>query len=168
MVPKVTSVRQFRLNSSLYVSGPTGRAGALRSFFLCGTMPGREGNASRRRTTTTQLLDFASPTAHTPFDAWHKPFYNRPSDCCFRLACPVALLIPITIRAFAPESVGMVNRGNSTIRQSSPPYGFVNRASAFMDTDSFNFSHFKEICMNLLPFHTYTPCEPHYSGHGEE
>ena len=50
MVPKVTSVRQFRLNSSLYVSGPTGRAGALRSFFLCGTIPGREGNASRRRT----------------------------------------------------------------------------------------------------------------------
>ena len=30
---KVTSVRQFRLNSSLYVSGPTGRAGALRSCF---------------------------------------------------------------------------------------------------------------------------------------
>ncbi|KAH7511611.1 hypothetical protein FEM48_ZijujMtG0003600 (mitochondrion) [Ziziphus jujuba var. spinosa] len=46
--------RGIRLNSSLYVSGPTGRAGALRSFFLCGTMPGREGNASRRRTTTTQ------------------------------------------------------------------------------------------------------------------
>jgi hypothetical protein len=58
MVPKVTSVRQFRLNSSLYVSGPTGRAGAPRSFFLCGTMPGREGNASRRRTTTTQLHYF--------------------------------------------------------------------------------------------------------------
>lgn len=55
MVPKVTSVRQFRLNSSFYVSGPTGRAGALRSFFLCGTMPWREGNASRRRTTTRQL-----------------------------------------------------------------------------------------------------------------
>lgn len=55
MVPKVTSVRQFRLNSSLYVSGPTARAGAPRSFFLCGTMPGREGNASRRRTTTRQL-----------------------------------------------------------------------------------------------------------------
>lgn len=31
MVPKVTSVRQFRLNSSLYVSGPTasGRGSAL-------------------------------------------------------------------------------------------------------------------------------------------
>ena len=55
MVPKVTSVRQFRLNSSLYVSGPMARAGAPRSFFLCGTMPGREGNASKRRTTTTQL-----------------------------------------------------------------------------------------------------------------
>lgn len=54
MVPKVTSVRQFRLNSSLYVSGLRGRAGALRSFFLCGTMPGGEGNASRRPTTTTQ------------------------------------------------------------------------------------------------------------------
>lgn len=50
MVPKVTSVRQFRLNSSLYVSGPTGRAGALRSFFLCGTIPGGEGNAPSRRT----------------------------------------------------------------------------------------------------------------------
>ncbi|KAF1898910.1 hypothetical protein Lal_00019031 [Lupinus albus] len=37
-----------------------GRAGALRSFFLCGTMPGREGNASRRRTTTTQLTTFCS------------------------------------------------------------------------------------------------------------
>ncbi|CAN6914685.1 unnamed protein product [Brassica oleracea] len=49
MVPKVTSVRQFRLNSSLYVSGPMVRAWAPRSFFLCGTMPGREGNASRRR-----------------------------------------------------------------------------------------------------------------------
>ncbi|KAA0065325.1 hypothetical protein E6C27_scaffold48587G00020 [Cucumis melo var. makuwa] len=55
MVPKVTAVRQFRLNSSLDVSGPTGRAGALRSFFLCGTMPGREGNASRRRTRRLQL-----------------------------------------------------------------------------------------------------------------
>ena len=51
-VTKVTSVRQFRLNSSLYVSGPIGRAGAPRSFFLCVTMP---GNASRRRTTRTQL-----------------------------------------------------------------------------------------------------------------
>ncbi|KAG2269791.1 hypothetical protein Bca52824_064346 [Brassica carinata] len=39
---KVTSVRQFRLNSSLYVSGPMARAG-LRSFFLCGTMPGEKG-----------------------------------------------------------------------------------------------------------------------------
>ena len=29
MVPKVTSVCQFRLNSSLYVSGPTGRGFAL-------------------------------------------------------------------------------------------------------------------------------------------
>lgn len=56
MVPKVTSVRQFRLNSSLYVSGLTGRAGAPRSFFLCGTMP---GNVSRRRTTTRQLTTFA-------------------------------------------------------------------------------------------------------------
>uniref|UniRef100_A0A0D2ZX06 Uncharacterized protein n=1 Tax=Brassica oleracea var. oleracea TaxID=109376 RepID=A0A0D2ZX06_BRAOL len=52
MVPKVTSVRQFRLNSSLYISGPMARAGAPRSFFLCGM---REGNASRRRTTTRQL-----------------------------------------------------------------------------------------------------------------
>ena len=56
MVTKVTSVRQFRLNSSLYVSGLTGRAGAPRSFFLCGTMP---GNVSRRRTTTRQLTTFA-------------------------------------------------------------------------------------------------------------
>jgi hypothetical protein len=38
MVPKAPSVRQFRLNSSLYVSGPIGRAGALCSFFLCGTI----------------------------------------------------------------------------------------------------------------------------------
>jgi hypothetical protein len=38
MVPKAPSVRQFRLNSSLYISGPTGRAGALCSFFLCGTI----------------------------------------------------------------------------------------------------------------------------------
>nr|VDD40402.1 unnamed protein product [Brassica oleracea] len=47
--PKVTSVRQFRLNSSLYVSGPMARARAPRSFFLCGTMSERERNASRRR-----------------------------------------------------------------------------------------------------------------------
>ena len=45
-------------------------------------------------------------TAHTPLDAWRKPFYNRPSDCCFRLAYSVVLLIPITIRTIAPESVG--------------------------------------------------------------
>lgn len=32
MFPKVASVRQFRLNSSLDVSGPTGRTGAPRSF----------------------------------------------------------------------------------------------------------------------------------------
>ncbi|KAK6786355.1 hypothetical protein RDI58_014880 [Solanum bulbocastanum] len=49
MVPKVTLVRQFRLNSSLYVSRPTGRARALCSFFLCGMISGREGNASRRQ-----------------------------------------------------------------------------------------------------------------------
>ncbi|KAF3603389.1 hypothetical protein F2Q69_00036339 [Brassica cretica] len=72
MVPKVTSVRQFRLNSSLYVSGPMARAGAPRSFFLCGTMPGGEGNASRRRTTTRQLhfgfsLHEMSPV-HWPMD----------------------------------------------------------------------------------------------------
>ncbi|XVF75588.1 hypothetical protein PTKIN_Ptkin13bG0198900 [Pterospermum kingtungense] len=48
MVSKVTFVCQFRLNSSLYVNGPTGRAAALRSFFLCGMMPEREGNASKR------------------------------------------------------------------------------------------------------------------------
>ena len=34
MVPKVTSVRQFRLNSSLYVSGPTGRSGRGSALFL--------------------------------------------------------------------------------------------------------------------------------------
>nr|GMD10189.1 orf116 [Ipomoea batatas] len=33
----------LRLNSSLYISGSTSQAGALRSFFLCGTIPGREG-----------------------------------------------------------------------------------------------------------------------------
>ena len=76
--------------------------------------------------------DFASPTALMPFDTRGKPFYNRPSDCCFRLACSVALLLPIAIRAFAPESVGrLAVRGNSTIRQSNPPYGFVNRVSTF-------------------------------------
>ncbi|KAK8503473.1 hypothetical protein V6N13_094698 [Hibiscus sabdariffa] len=68
MVPKVTSVRQFRLNSSLYVSGSTGRAAALRSFFLCGTMPGREGNASKRRTTTTQLHFVFSLHEMSPVD----------------------------------------------------------------------------------------------------
>ncbi|WZZ13049.1 hypothetical protein YC2023_106138 [Brassica napus] len=52
---QVISVRQFRFNSSLYVSGPMFRPEAPCSFFLCGTMPGREGNASRRRTTTRQL-----------------------------------------------------------------------------------------------------------------
>lgn len=70
MFPKVTSVRQFRLNSSLYVSGPTGRAGAPRSFFLCGTMP---ENASRRRTTTTQLTPFCFfflPILNNPKSAW--------------------------------------------------------------------------------------------------
>ena len=36
--------------------GLTGRAGAPRSFFLCGTMP---WNVSRRRTTTRQLTTFA-------------------------------------------------------------------------------------------------------------
>ena len=56
------------------------------------------------RTTSQDLLP---NTAHVPFDTWDKPFYNRPSDCCLRLACTVALLIPITIRTFAPESVGM-------------------------------------------------------------
>jgi hypothetical protein len=34
-VPKAPSVRQFKLNSSLYVSGPAGWAGAMCSFFLC-------------------------------------------------------------------------------------------------------------------------------------
>ncbi|RID44420.1 hypothetical protein BRARA_I01212 [Brassica rapa] len=45
----------YMFNSSLYVSGPMFRPEAPCSFFLCGTMPGREGNASRRRTTTRQL-----------------------------------------------------------------------------------------------------------------
>ncbi|CAN6835404.1 hypothetical protein Bca52824_048341 [Brassica carinata] len=39
MVPKVTSVRQFRLNFSLYVSGPMARAGAPRSSFSCISIP---------------------------------------------------------------------------------------------------------------------------------
>lgn len=56
MVPKVTSVRQFRLNSSLYVSGPTGRAGALHSFFLCGDDAGERREcveaANNNKTTT--------------------------------------------------------------------------------------------------------------------
>ncbi|KAA0037484.1 hypothetical protein E5676_scaffold808G00580 [Cucumis melo var. makuwa] len=34
--------------SSLDVSGPKGKVGALCSFFLCGAMPGRERNASRQ------------------------------------------------------------------------------------------------------------------------
>ena len=46
---------QAQLLALRYRTYTTGRAGALRSFFLCGTMPGREGNASRRRTATTQL-----------------------------------------------------------------------------------------------------------------
>ena len=50
------------------------------------------------------------------------------------------------------------------MQQSSPLHSLVNRASSFMDTENFNFSHFKEICMILFPFHTDTPCEPHYSG----
>ena len=57
------------------------------------------------------------------------------------------------------------DRGNSTIWQSSPPYRFVNRGSTFMDTENFHFSHSKEICMILFPFHTDAPCEPHSSGH---
>ena len=48
--------------------------------------------------------DFAFPTAHTPLDAWRKPFYNRPSDCCFRFAYSVALLIPITKRPSHPRA----------------------------------------------------------------
>ena len=113
--------------------------------------------------------DFASPTAPMPFDMRDKPFYNRPSDCCFRLACSVALLMPITIRTIAPESVSrLAVCGNSTIQQSIPPYGFVNRVPTFdMDTENFHFPHFKGICMILLPFHTNTPCEPHYSGYGK-
>lgn len=74
---------------SLSASSPV----CLFSRFLCGE----------------QLHRILLPTtAHTPFNVWHKPFYNRPSDCCFHLAYSVALLIPITIRAIAPESVGMV------------------------------------------------------------
>ena len=48
--------------------------------------------------------DFAFPTAHTPLDAWRKPFYSRPSDCCFRFAYSVALLIPITKRPSHPRA----------------------------------------------------------------
>jgi hypothetical protein len=37
-----------------------------------------------------------------------------------------------------------------------------------MDTENFHFSHCKEICMILFPFHANAPCEPHSSGHEEE
>lgn len=50
------------------LAGPTGRAGAERSFFLCGTMPGREGNASRRRTTTQP--HFSSRDEPFALDRW--------------------------------------------------------------------------------------------------
>jgi hypothetical protein len=74
MVLKVTSVSQSRLNSSLYISGPIGWAEALRSFFLCGTMPGREENALRRQTTTTQLRTlfwlFQSLDEPSALDRW--------------------------------------------------------------------------------------------------
>ncbi|RID53954.1 hypothetical protein BRARA_G01312, partial [Brassica rapa] len=39
MVPKVISVRQFRVNSSLYISGPMARAQSLRSSFSCISIP---------------------------------------------------------------------------------------------------------------------------------
>ncbi|CAN7011711.1 unnamed protein product [Brassica oleracea var. botrytis] len=39
MVPKVTLVRQFRLNFSLYVSGPMARAGVPRSSISCISIP---------------------------------------------------------------------------------------------------------------------------------
>ena len=72
-------------------------------------------------------------TAHAPFDTWRKSFYNRPSDCCFRLTYFVALLMPITYDLRTRERWNGYH-GNSTIRQSSPPYRFVNRGSTFMDT----------------------------------
>ncbi|KAK4726471.1 hypothetical protein R3W88_031388 [Solanum pinnatisectum] len=49
MIPKVTLVCQFRLNFLFYISRPTSQIRALCSFFLRRTIPGREGNVSRRR-----------------------------------------------------------------------------------------------------------------------
>ncbi len=76
--------------------------------------------------------------------------------------------MPITIRTIAPESVGMVTVAtlphNSPVRCVDLSIGF----ETFMDTENFHFSHCKEICMILFPFHADTPCEPHYSSHGEE
>ena len=72
-------------------------------------------------------------TAHVTFGTWRKSFYNRPSDCCFRLTYFVALLMPITYDLRTRERWNGYH-GNSTIRQSSPPYRFVNRVSTFMDT----------------------------------
>ena len=52
MVTKVTSVRQFRLNSSLYVSGPIGRAEAPRFLSVCDDV-GECVEAANNKNTTT-------------------------------------------------------------------------------------------------------------------
>jgi len=61
MVTKVTSVRQFRLNSSLYVSGLTGRAGAPRSFFLSVWDDAGECVEAANNNKTTNYICFFPP-----------------------------------------------------------------------------------------------------------
>lgn len=72
MVPKVTSVRQFRLNSSLYVSGPTLQVGpGLCALSFCvGRCRGEKG---MRRGGEQQQHNyiFAFPSIHdSALDRW--------------------------------------------------------------------------------------------------
>jgi len=70
MVPKVTSVRQFRLNSSLYVSGPTLQVGpGLCALSFCvGRCRGEKG---MRRGGEQHNYIFAFPSIHdSALDRW--------------------------------------------------------------------------------------------------
>jgi hypothetical protein len=44
-------------------------------------------------------------TAHMPFDTWRKPFYNRPSDCCFMLCLLCRTAYAYHIRLAHPRAL---------------------------------------------------------------
>ena len=104
-------------------------------------------------------------TAHMPFDTWRKPFYNRPSDCCFMLCLLCRTAYAYHIRLAHPRALEWLPLAtllyDSPVRRIDLSIGF---RPLWIPLFRLSLCPFQDSMYDLSPFHTDTPCEPHFQG----